>query len=109
MLPLLNAVSLRRIYVAVPAKVCSFAWRICLQPAGVPGPARDALLLVSSAARIPHGKQIDGMGGGTSSTSKVVIIAPSAYPNHDVIIDGQVAIEGVSVSVLSHEFPEVVL
>ncbi|AIC09620.1 2-methylaconitate cis-trans isomerase PrpF [Xylella fastidiosa] len=64
----------------------------------VPGPARDALLLRVIGSPDPYGKQIDGMGGGTSSTSKVVIIAPSAYPNHDVdYLFGQVAIEGACV------------
>ncbi|HHW4681367.1 MAG TPA: PrpF domain-containing protein, partial [Xylella taiwanensis] len=60
----------------------------------VPGPARDALLLRVIGSPDPYGKQIDGMGGGTSSTSKAVIIAPSAHPNHDVdYLFGQVAIE----------------
>jgi probable AcnD-accessory protein PrpF len=32
----------------------------------------------------PYGKHTDGMGGATSSTSKVVIISPSTQPDHDV-------------------------
>jgi 2-methylaconitate isomerase len=41
----------------------------------------------------PYGKQIDGMGGATSSTSKTVIVARSARPGHDVdYLFGQVAI-----------------
>ncbi|HHW4679042.1 MAG TPA: 2-methylaconitate cis-trans isomerase PrpF [Xylella sp.] len=60
----------------------------------VPGPARDALLLRVIGSPDPYAKQIDGMGGGTSSTSKVVIIAPSTHPNHDVdYLFGQVAID----------------
>ena len=38
--------------------------------AQVPGAARDALLLRVIGSPDPYGKQIDGMGGATSSTSK---------------------------------------
>jgi probable AcnD-accessory protein PrpF len=42
----------------------------------------------------PYGKQIDGMGGATSSTSKTVIVAPSTRPGHDVdYLFGQVSID----------------
>jgi 2-methylaconitate isomerase len=42
----------------------------------------------------PYGKQIDGMGGATSSTSKTVILAKSARPDHDVdYLFGQVSID----------------
>jgi probable AcnD-accessory protein PrpF len=42
----------------------------------------------------PYGKHIDGMGGGTSSTSKVVIVSKSAHPDHDVdYLFGQVSID----------------
>ncbi|MEH3085757.1 MAG: 2-methylaconitate cis-trans isomerase PrpF [Xylophilus ampelinus] len=59
-----------------------------------PGPARDALLLRVIGSPDPYGKQIDGMGGATSSTSKAVILAPSARPGHDVdYLFGQVAID----------------
>lgn len=34
------------------------------------GPVRDALLLRVIGSPDPYGKQIDGMGGATSSTSK---------------------------------------
>jgi len=61
--------------------------------ARVPGPARDALLLRVVGSPDPYGKQIDGMGGATSSTSKTVIVAESARPGHDVdYLFGQVAI-----------------
>ncbi|KAF1719042.1 2-methylaconitate cis-trans isomerase PrpF [Pseudoxanthomonas wuyuanensis] len=61
--------------------------------AQAPGPARDALLLRVIGSPDPYGKHTDGMGGATSSTSKVVIIAKSAQPGHDVdYLYGQVPI-----------------
>ena len=47
------------------------------EAAQVPGTARDALLLRVIGSPDPYGKQIDGMGGATSSTSKTVIISKS--------------------------------
>lgn len=62
--------------------------------ARVPGPARDALLMRVIGSPDPYGKQIDGMGGATSSTSKTVIVARSARSGHDVdYLFGQVAID----------------
>jgi probable AcnD-accessory protein PrpF len=62
--------------------------------ARVPGPARDALLLRVIGSPDPYGKQIDGMGGATSSTSKVVILSRSAHEGHDVdYLFGQVSID----------------
>ena len=62
--------------------------------ARVPGPARDALLMRVIGSPDPYGKQIDGMGGATSSTSKTVIVAKSKRPGHDVdYLFGQVAID----------------
>ena len=62
--------------------------------AQVPGPARDALLLRVIGSPDPYGKQIDGMGGATSSTSKTVILAASSRPDHDVdYLFGQVSID----------------
>ena len=62
--------------------------------AQVAGPARDALLLRVIGSPDPYGKQIDGMGGATSSTSKAVIVAPSSRPGHDVdYLFGQVSID----------------
>ena len=64
------------------------------EAAQVPGPARDALLLRVIGSPDPYGKQIDGMGGATSSTSKTVILAKSGKPGHDVdYLFGQVAID----------------
>jgi probable AcnD-accessory protein PrpF len=45
---------------------------------------RDRLLLRVIGSPDRYGKHIDGMGGATSSTSKVVILAPSARPGCDV-------------------------
>ncbi|MBN8444565.1 MAG: 2-methylaconitate cis-trans isomerase PrpF [Gammaproteobacteria bacterium] len=59
-----------------------------------PGPARDALLLRVIGSPDPYAKQIDGMGGATSSTSKTVILAKSSKQEHDVdYLFGQVAID----------------
>lgn len=63
-------------------------------PARVPGAARDALLLRVIGSPDPYGKQIDGMGGATSSTSKVVLLSPPSQPGHDVdYLFGQVSID----------------
>ena len=63
-------------------------------PAQIPGQARDDLLLRVIGSPDPYGKQTDGMGGATSSTSKTVIISKSAESNHDVdYLFGQVAID----------------
>ncbi|HEY0859670.1 MAG TPA: 2-methylaconitate cis-trans isomerase PrpF [Pseudoxanthomonas sp.] len=63
--------------------------------AQVPGPARDALLCRVIGSPDPYGKHTDGMGGATSSTSKVVIISPSTQAGHDVdYLYGQVPIDG---------------
>ncbi|EKG38933.1 2-methylaconitate cis-trans isomerase PrpF [Pseudomonas syringae] len=62
--------------------------------AQTPGPARDALLLRVIGSPDPYEKQIDGMGGATSSTSKSVIVSRSSRPDHDVdYLFGQVSID----------------
>ncbi|CAE6838498.1 2-methylaconitate cis-trans isomerase PrpF [Paraburkholderia aspalathi] len=64
------------------------------EAAQVQGAARDALLMRVIGSPDPYGKQIDGMGGATSSTSKTVIIAKSSKPDHDVdYLFGQVSID----------------
>src|SRR5262245_39860526 len=64
------------------------------QKAQTPGAARDALLLRVIGSPDPYGKQIDGMGGATSSTSKTVILSKSSKPDHDVdYLFGQVSID----------------
>ncbi len=66
--------------------------------AQVPGKARDSLLLRVIGSPDPYGKQTDGMGGATSSTSKTVIIAKSGRPDHDVdYLFGQVSIDSAFV------------
>ena len=62
--------------------------------AQIAGVARDQLLLRVIGSPDPYGKQIDGMGGATSSTSKTVLLAKSTQPNHDVdYLFGQVSID----------------
>ena len=62
--------------------------------AQVPGKARDQFLLRVIGSPDPYGKQIDGMGGASSSTSKTVILSKSAQSDHDVdYLFGQVAID----------------
>lgn len=64
------------------------------QAAQVPGSVRDSVLLRVIGSPDPYGKQIDGMGGATSSTSKTVILSKSTQPNHDVdYLFGQVSID----------------
>jgi 2-methylaconitate isomerase len=60
----------------------------------VPGAARDKLLMRVIGSPDPYGKQIDGMGAATSSTSKTVILSKSTQPGHDVdYLFGQVSID----------------
>ena len=62
--------------------------------AQIPGAARDLLLLRVIGSPDPYGKQTDGMGGATSSTSKAVILSKSTQAEHDVdYLFGQVAID----------------
>ena len=62
--------------------------------AQVPGKARDNILLRVIGSPDPYGKQTDGMGGATSSTSKTVILDKSSQPDHDVdYLFGQVSID----------------
>ena len=64
------------------------------ESAQVAGPARDNMILRVVGSPDPYGKQTDGMGGATSSTSKSVILAKSSVVDHDVdYLFGQVAID----------------
>lgn len=64
------------------------------ESAQTPGEARDRLLMRVIGSPDPYGKQIDGMGAATSSTSKTVIISKSSRPDHDVdYLFGQVSID----------------
>ena len=59
----------------------------------VAGPARDNFLLRVIGSPDPYGKQIDGLGNGSSSTSKTVILSKSEKQDHDVnYLFGQVNI-----------------
>lgn len=63
-------------------------------PAQQPGQVRDQLLLRVIGSPDPYAKQIDGMGGATSSTSKTVILSKSEQADHDVdYLFGQVSID----------------
>jgi probable AcnD-accessory protein PrpF len=63
-----------------------------------PGEARDRFLMRVIGSPDPYGKQIDGMGAATSSTSKTVIVSKSARPGHDVdYLFGQVSIDSAFV------------
>lgn len=58
------------------------------------GEYRDNLLLRVIGSPDPYGKHTDGMGGATSSTSKIVILSESTKADHDVdYLFGQVAID----------------
>lgn len=64
---------------------------LCAQNRGL---ERDRIMLRVIGSPDPYGKQIDGMGNGTSSTSKVVIIGPSNREDCDVnYLFGAVAID----------------
>ncbi|MCK4090382.1 2-methylaconitate cis-trans isomerase PrpF [Acinetobacter radioresistens] len=58
------------------------------------GQARDHFLLRVIGSPDPYAKQIDGMGGATSSTSKTVILSKSTRAEHDVdYLFGQISID----------------
>ena len=59
-----------------------------------PGAVRDALLLRALGSPDPYGKQIDGLGNASSSTSKAVILSASSRAGHDVdYLFGQVSVD----------------
>ena len=59
----------------------------------VAGESRDNFLLRVIGSPDPYGKQIDGLGNGSSSTSKTVILSNSNKSDHDVnYLFGQVNI-----------------
>jgi len=63
-------------------------------PARIAGPARDALMLRVIGSPDPYARHTDGMGGATSSTSKIVILSKSRSADHDVdYLFGQVLID----------------
>ena len=55
---------------------------------------RERLFLAALGSPDPYGRQLDGMGGGISSLSKVCIVGPSSRPDADVDYTfGQVAVD----------------
>src|ERR1700751_695131 len=58
----------------------------------------DRIFLAALGSPDPNGRQLDGMGGGLSSLSKVCVIGPSTRPDADVDYTfAQVPIRGGSV------------
>ena len=63
----------------------------------------DALFLAALGSPDPHGRQLDGMGGGISSLSKVVVVSPSERPGVDLdYLFAQVAVEHARVDYRSN-------
>jgi 2-methylaconitate cis-trans-isomerase PrpF len=55
---------------------------------------RDAVILAAYGSPDPNRRQIDGVGGAVSTTSKVAIISPSESADYDVVYNfGQVSID----------------
>lgn len=55
---------------------------------------RDAVILAAYGSPDPDRRQIDGVGGAVSTTSKVAIISPSESADYDVVYNfGQVSID----------------
>ena len=52
--------------------------------AGFGAAERDAVILTALGSPDPNGREVDGLGGGTSSLSKAAIISPSNLPGVDV-------------------------
>lgn len=46
--------------------------------------ARDRIFLSALGSPDPHGRQLDGMGGGLSSLSKAAVLGPPTHPDADV-------------------------
>ena len=55
---------------------------------------RSRVVLAAFGSPDPNRRQIDGLGGGVSTTSKMAIISPSPSPDYDVVYNfGQVSID----------------
>ncbi len=52
--------------------------------AGFDRAGRDAVILTALGSPDPHGRQVDGLGGGASSLSKAAVITPAPDPGADV-------------------------
>ncbi|QUH02074.1 hypothetical protein HUO13_15830 [Saccharopolyspora erythraea] len=48
------------------------------------GPERDAVFLSALGSPDPYGRQLDGMGGGISSLSKVIVVRTTDHPDAEV-------------------------
>lgn len=59
---------------------------LMVQPKDLPTDKKDweALFCAAMGSPDPYGRQLDGMGGGVSSLSKVCIVGPSTHPDADV-------------------------
>ncbi|MEE8397086.1 MAG: PrpF domain-containing protein, partial [bacterium] len=54
---------------------------------------RDAIFCAALGSPDPHGRQLDGMGGGISSLSKVMVVGPPSRADADLDYTfGQVAV-----------------
>ena len=59
---------------------------------------RERLFIAALGSPDPYGRQLDGMGGGISSLSKVCIVGPPSRPDADVDYTfGQVAVDRAQV------------
>lgn len=62
-------------------------------------PGWDAIFAAALGSPDPRERQLDGLGGGISSLSKIAVIAPSASDDADVdYLFGQVSVQGTGVS-----------
>ncbi|RZL43896.1 MAG: 2-methylaconitate cis-trans isomerase PrpF, partial [Variovorax sp.] len=95
MTPIPTQIAIRATYMrGGTSKGVFFATDDLPESARVAGPARDRLMLRVTGSPDPYGKHIDGMGGATSSTSKVVLVARSSRADCDVdYLFGAVAID----------------
>ena len=58
----------------------------------------DPIFLSVMGSPDPNGRQLDGMGGGLSSLSKVCVVGPPTRPDADIDYTfGQVSVKGASV------------
>lgn len=73
---------------------------LMLQPKDLPADkeAWTALFCAAMGSPDPYGRQLDGMGGGVSSLSKVCLIGPSTHPEADIDYTfAQVAVQDLRV------------
>ena len=57
-------------------------------------PVRDRVILAAYGSPDPYRRQVDGLGGAISTTSKTAVVSPSPDPDYDVVYRfGQVSID----------------